>query len=345
MTRAPLTGAVAVAAAFAAVAGAVAAGATGCGRPPGFPARPGGTTPSDPSRVDHAEGFFAGAGDVQLFEQSWRPPGAPPRAVVVLVHGLLDHSSRYAAVATCLADHGFAVYAFDLRGHAHSAGPRVWVDRFDDYLADLDRFVERVRAREPGKPVFVFGHSMGGAIVTLWAVTRKPAVAGVTLSAAALQVGVSGLKVLGTKVIAGLAPRAGVFSLDLRDFSRDPAVVKEALDDPWVYHHGAPARTARELLRAIRRIEAAEEDVTVPLLLMHGTADKVTPPAGSKALYERARTADKTLKLYDGLYHDLFHEPEKATVVRDWLDWLEKRAPPLPVATPAVSLPVVTTPP
>jgi acylglycerol lipase len=309
-------------------------GIAGCSYPPATPVRlP--TAPLDaPRDVEHTDGTFTGVGGVQLYEQAW-VPRSPPRAVVVLVHGLKDHSTRYRAVAERLAAEGFAVHAFDLRGHGRSEGIRVWVDPFDDYLGDLEIFLARVHEREPGRPTFLFGHSMGGAIVTLYTITRHPDIAGLVLSGAALQTDVgSG----GPKFVAALSPAAGVFNLDLKQFSRDPAVVSEGLADPLVYQGGAPARTAVGLLDAIGRIQAHMEDVTVPLLAMHGEADKITPPAGSKQLVDRAGSKDKALKIYPGLYHDLLHEPERQQVTNDLVKWLGDHAPavkpPAPEAPP-----------
>jgi len=307
---------------------ALAAFAAGCGSTY-LPVRTAGVLGAARPGVEHGEATFDGARGIHLYEQWWRPRAAPPRAAVVIVHGLKDHGSRYDELATRLCARGFAVYAFDLRGHAHSEGERVWIESFDDYLDDLDIYLRRVAAREPQRPVFLFGHSMGGAIATLYTITHKPPAGpqlrGLITHAAALKVDASGVTVFGMRVVAATTPHAGIFQLDLEQFSRDPDVVGRAKTDPLVYQPSAPARTARELVGAIRRIDEHMEDVTLPLLALHGTADRVTPPAGSEELYRRARSGDKTLKLYPGLYHDLVHEPEKETVIADIIAWLEAR--------------------
>jgi alpha-beta hydrolase superfamily lysophospholipase len=166
---------------------------------------------------------------------------------------------------------------------------------------------------------------MGGAITTLYAIDKKPALRGLLLSGAALKVDVSGFKVFATKVIAGLAPGSGVFQLDVDDFSRDPKVVAATKADPLVYQDAASAHTAKELVNAIDRIQDKMEAVTVPLLIMHGGADQVTPPQGSRDLQARAHTTDKTLQIYPGLYHDLLHEPEKDRVEADVVKWVTDR--------------------
>ena len=303
-----------------------AAAALGCSYPPALPLRMPEAAAQAPAGVTHKDGSFVGVRGTQLYEQSWRPAGEA-RAVVVLVHGLRDHSANYRALAERLAQQGFAVHAFDLRGHGRSEGIRVWAESFDDYLGDLEIFMAKVRAEEPGRPVLLFGHSMGGAIATLYTITRHPDLKGLALSGAALEAGVPAAKIGGTKFIAALAPGAGIFELDPHQFSRDPAVVQAGLADPLVYQGGAGARTARELLSAIAQIQDHMEEVTVPLLVMHGAADTVTPPSGSKALVDRARSTDKTLKVYLGMYHDLLHEPEKEQVTADLVKWLGDHAP------------------
>lgn len=277
--------------------------------------------------TQHAEGTFTGAGGIRLFEQSWRPAVAP-KAAIVVVHGLKDHSGRYAAVAERLAEAGYAVHAFDLRGHGKSEGRRAFVRSFDEYLDDLATFVAAVRAREPGRPLWIFGHSLGGAIVTLFALTRDDPFQGIALSAPALKVtnDISPGRIRLTMFFGKVFPKAGVFKLRNANFSRDPKVVAEMDRDPLIYQKAAAARTASELLRAMARIQEKVHNLSLPLLLMHGTADRLANPEGSRELYGRASSADKTLKLYDGLYHDLFHEPEGEHVFADWFDWLQARA-------------------
>jgi acylglycerol lipase len=291
--------------------------------------------------VDHTEDAFDGTGGVRLFEQSWLP-SKPAKAVVVLVHGLKDHSTRYSALAQELVGHGFAVYAFDLRGHGSSEGDRVYIHEFDEYTADLGIFLGRVVQREPGKPVFLFGHSMGGAIATLYTINQKPDIKGLVLSAPALKPGsdISNFKISLTKFFATVTPTLAVMSLDLKKFSRDPEVVKDCEADPLIDQGNGPAKTAAKLLGALAQIQEHMGDVTVPLLIMHGSADVITNPEGSKELNLRARSTDKTLKIYDGLYHDLLHEPEKAVVTQDLIQWLDAHVPvvaPVPAAAPAAA--------
>jgi alpha-beta hydrolase superfamily lysophospholipase len=278
---------------------------------------------TDVDAVKHGEGSFEGVRGLQLFEQSWLLARGDVKAVLVIVHGLKDHSTRYVEFADRLAQHGYAVHAFDLRGLGSSEGARVYVARFDEYVQDLDTFVARVRRAD--RPLFVLGHSMGGAIATDWVLTKKPALTGLVLSGAALQVDLSGFTKVMTRVLGVLLPGLAILSLDLEKFSRDPKVVERCRKDPLVDQGNGPARTAAQLLGAIGFIGEHMEDVSVPLLAMHGGADAITPPEGSRELVRRAQSADKTLKIYDGLYHDLLHEPEKEQVMVDVASWMDAR--------------------
>lgn len=296
--------------------------ATACGTPY-LPARMPAES-AQPAGTKHAQGEFEGVGHTMLYWQSWKPTHAPERGALVVMHGLKDHSSRYADFAHALNDAGYAVYALDARGHGDSAGNRVGVLLFDDYVMDFDIFLNRVLADED-VPVFVFGHSMGGAIVTLEEILYHPDVRGVILSGAALDPGVSNFEIDLTKATAAVFPDFDVFNLDLADFSRDPAVVRADKRDPLVYQGAATAHMVAELVSAIRRIQSRMAEVDAPLLILHGKADRVTPPRGSQALYDRARSKDKTLELYGNMFHDLLHEPEKAKVTSDIIAWMNAR--------------------
>jgi alpha-beta hydrolase superfamily lysophospholipase len=292
----------------------------------GTPYLPARTAPTldQPDGTAHTQSQFKGVGGVTLYAQSWQPTKVKKRGAVVVMHGLKDHSSRYAELAHHLNEAGYGVYAFDLPGHGMSAGNRVGVLLFDDYVMDFDIFLYQVLCTEQ-VPVFVFGHSMGGAIVTLHSITYHPDVRGMILSGAALEPGVSGATIGITNATNTILPDFDVFNLDLDLFSRDPAVVAAAKRDPLVYQGGATAHMASQLIAGIRRIDASMESVTVPLLILHGKLDAVTPPSGSKLLYARTQSKDKTLTLYGNMVHDLLHEPEKATVTSDIIAWMNAR--------------------
>jgi alpha-beta hydrolase superfamily lysophospholipase len=276
--------------------------------------------------VEHGEGTFTGVRSARLYAQWWRP-ARTPRAAVVVVHGLKDHSARYGGLAEALAARGFAVHAFDLRGHGRSDGARGWVDAFDDYVADLETLAGRVRWREARAPLFVVGHGMGGTIATLWALRRTAPLAGLVLSGATLPVCAERPRALAVRALAVVAPRVGALAIDLRRTSRDRRTVEDALRDGLVDHGLVPARTVRELLDAAARIDARTPEVDWPLLAMHGEADAMSNPTGSRRLVDRAASVDKRLYLYEELAHDLLHEPERDVVIGDLGDWLCERAP------------------
>lgn len=280
----------------------------------------------DPVTLEHGESSVAGVGRLALYHQWWRPCGRA-RAAVVVVHGLKDHSARYGAFAEWLVAKRFAVHAFDLRGHARSAGARAWVGSFDEYVGDLDAVVRRVSARERDPLLFVFGHGLGGAIAAHWAIERSRACAGLVLSGASLQANAVPPEARATRLLATLAPRMRVFQIDVRRTSRDRGTIEDALRDGLVQQAPAPARTARELLDAMERIDAHAARLTTPLLALHGSADVIESPDASRRIVQRAGSVDKQLYLYDGLAHDLLHEPERARVLRDVSAWLDERAP------------------
>ena len=275
-----------------------------------------------PAGEGRPTGLFGGAGGEKLFWQAWRPAGQP-RGVLVIVHGLKDHSSRYSGLAKNLTEAGYAVYAFDLRGHGRSSRRRVAIDSFDQYTADLASFIALVRAREAGPPIFLFGHSMGGAIATLTTIDKAPAISGLILSGPALRLDVWPLTLPLTRHAGSLTPSLPFFRLADEDFSSDPAVVADIGKDPLIHHGGAPVGTAAGLIAASERIWAGISRLTLPILALHGTRDKLTSPAGSRELIARAPSDDATLRLYDGFMHDLLHEPKADQVAGDIRAWLD----------------------
>jgi acylglycerol lipase len=269
------------------------------------------------------EGMFDSSDGFQLFERWWVPEGET-KAVVTIVHGFAEHSGRYSHVAKRLNENGYAVYTFDLRLHGRSGGAKAFVRSFDDYLADLDVFLARVREKEPQKPLFILGHSMGGTITTLYTITRKPDIKGLMLSGAALKMGddISPILITLSGIIGSILPKLPTVKLDSGAISRDPEVIRSYDADPLNYRGGTPARTGAEIVKATRIIGERMEEIDVPLLIMHGTADRLANIEGSKELNERAHSSDKTLKLYKGLYHEILNEPEKEEVMADMVEWM-----------------------
>lgn len=276
--------------------------------------------------MPHREERMPGHDGLDLFAQCWLPQGEP-RAAVALLHGFTEHSGRYADVAGRLNRSRYAVYAMDLRGHGKSAGRPVAVDSFDQYVADIELFVESVRRRTSPRPLFLFGHSMGGTIVARLVVTRQPDVRGMVLSAPAVRVGSHLFPLLRRLawLVSRVFPKLRLVGVGARFVSRDPKVVAQFRTDPLVFHGRFPVRTGAEILRAAQQVQDAAGRIRLPLLVLQGTGDRVVDPQGSRLLHDRAASADKTLRLYPGLYHDLLHEPEREQVQADLIAWLDDR--------------------
>jgi alpha-beta hydrolase superfamily lysophospholipase len=276
--------------------------------------------------MSHVEDTFSGAGGAELFWQAWLPEG-DPKAVVVIAHGAGEHSGRYSHVGSHLAGAGYATYALDHRGHGRSHGKGANIERMSLVVADLDGLVTLAAGRHSGAKVFLLGHSMGGAISIAYALAHQDRLAGLLLSgpAAALEAA-SKAELVGARVLSRIAPGLGVFAVDSSDVSRDPEVVRAYDEDPLVHDGKLPARTVGELAACARAFPDEVGRITLPLLVMHGTADAITPPHGSRMVHERAGSTDKTLELYEGLYHEILNEPEQAQVLADLTAWLDARA-------------------
>jgi acylglycerol lipase len=271
--------------------------------------------------TDHT---LTGAGGLRIYWQDWLPD-ADPRAVVVIAHGASEHSGRYTHVAERLVNEGYAVYAIDHRGHGRSEGPRALIDRMDRAVADLDELV--ARAGPPADTrVFLLGHSMGGTVALAYALRHQDRLRGLILSGplAALEAAPPHMRIA-ARILSTLTPRLPLIDIDSTLVSRDPAVVQAYQTDPLVHHGKLPVRTVSELAATIDSLPAAVPAITVPTLIMYGTADRLCPPEGSLMLSERIGATDKTLLAYDGLYHEIFNEPEQQRVLDDLCAWLAAR--------------------
>ena len=246
--------------------------------------------------------------------------------MVVLAHGVSEHGGRYAWVGERLAERGFALYAGDHRGHGRSDGSRALIDRMDNAVADLNLVVDLAVGRQGGREPFLLGHSMGGAVALSYALAHQDRVRGLILSAPlAILEAASPLTRLAGRVLSAVVPKLGVYEIDSTAVSRDPAVVRDYDADPLNYHGRLPARTVAELSAAIGSFPDRLGDLTLPLLTMHGTDDRVVPPRASELVIERGGSADKSIIRYDGLYHELLNEPERERVLDDIVGWMEAR--------------------
>ncbi|MEA2442692.1 MAG: lysophospholipase [Thermoleophilaceae bacterium] len=275
----------------------------------------------------HEEGRFKGEGGVEIYWQAWLPDG-DPRAVIVLAHGASEHSGRYAWTGEQLAARGYAVHAIDHRGHGKSEGPRAVIDRMSNAVEDLHTLVERAAVKHAGTPLVLLGHSMGGAVALSYTIEHEDALDALVLSGAlAALEAASPVQRAAARVLSVVAPNLGVVGIDSSAVSRDPQVVTDYDSDPLNYHGKLPARTVAELSQAIDGYPDAVSQFKLPMLVMHGGADRLTPVAGSEMVVERAASEDKTFVRYDELYHEILNEPERQQVLDDIADWLDARFP------------------
>ncbi|HVC41344.1 MAG TPA: lysophospholipase [Candidatus Saccharimonadales bacterium] len=276
----------------------------------------------DAPEIRAEEDGFTGVRGLRIHTRTWLPAG-PPAGVVVIAHGFAEHGGRYAAVAARLVAGDIAVRAADHRGHGLSEGRRTSVVRFEDYVDDLTTVIAQARARWPSSRLVLLGHSMGGLIALDLAVRPASAVDGLVLSApAACPREVSRFTLAAGRALSRVAPHTGVLRLPLNRISRDPAVVDAYNNDPLVFRTPIRARLGAEMLDAMARVDAGLASLRTPLLVMQGTADGLVDPGCGPHVYDRAGSPDKTLKMYDGLWHEIFNEPERDHVLGDLTAWL-----------------------
>jgi alpha-beta hydrolase superfamily lysophospholipase len=275
--------------------------------------------------IRRLEARFPGAGGLSLFRRAWLPETA--RRSVLLVHGWAEHSGRYEHVGEWLAARGCAVHAFDHRGHGRSAGARGHARRFDDLLDDVALALARVRDEHPELPVFLVGHSMGGLVVAAFVAERAPEIAGAVTSGAALALAerMPALRLRLLRLLARIAPRLRTARpISGEGLSRDPEVARAYELDPLVLREMTLGFGAA-FLGAIERTAAAGAKVRVPLLMLHGADDPLCLAEGSRRFFAGLAAAESDLRVYPGLRHEIFNEPEREAVFADLLDWLAKR--------------------
>lgn len=273
-----------------------------------------------------AEANLEGEGGLTLYRRSWLPDGEP-RATVVIAHGGGEHLGRYEHVAARLTAAGYAVQALDFPGHGRSEGPRADLGSMDAAVADLRSEIALARSELPDRKLFLLGHSMGGCISLEYALRHQDEIDGLILSSALASQNAASAAVRAiSKALGSLVPRLGVYSVDTTLISRDPEVVRAYEEDPLVHHGKVPARTVGELTRSIESFPERVPALTVPLLVFHGTADQITEPAGTETVHDRAASSDKSIHLFEGLYHETLNEPEQGEVLDRVVKWLDQHA-------------------
>jgi alpha-beta hydrolase superfamily lysophospholipase len=267
------------------------------------------------------EETIKGSSGLNIFVRSWRPD-EPPRGVVVIVPGFNSHSGQYLWVGDQLAVRGIAVYSLDLRGRGRSDGDRFFVQEFSDYISDVSSLMKLAKSREPGLPVYLLGHSAGGVTACGFALENQAELAGLICESFAFQVPAPDFALAVLKGLSHIAPHAHVLKLKNEDFSRDPKVVQAMNSDPLIANEVQPTQTVAAMVRADEQLKKEFPLITLPLLILHGTADHATKPAGSQFFYDTAGSADKTLKMYEGRYHDLLNDIGKEEVLADITRWI-----------------------
>ena len=265
-----------------------------------------------------------GANGLQIFFRSWRPD-LKARGAVVIIPGFNAHSGYYGWVADRFVADGLAVYAVDLRGRGNSDGERFYVETFEDYVRDVETVTAIVKSREPGLPMFMLGHSAGGVVACLYTLDHQAELAGLICESFAHELPAPDFALAVFKGLSHIAPHAHVLHLPNERFSRDPAAVEAMNNDPLVAHETQPTQTMAAMVRADERLKKEFPLISLPVLILHGTLDKNTKPSGSQHFFNMAGSADKTLKLYEGGFHDLLNDIDKNIVVRDIEDWIAAR--------------------
>ena len=273
--------------------------------------------------MNHIQGNFKGVRNANIYYQAWLPDG-DVKAVLLVVHGLGEHCGRYMNHVDRFVPLGYAVYGLDHLGHGKSGGEREVIDRFTDFTDTLKIYYEMVKGWQPGKPIFILGHSMGGLITCHYLLDHQADFKGAIISAPAIKVGegITSLTIIMGKLLSRIAPKTGVLALDVTAISHDPVVVKAYADDPLVFHDKTPARLAAESLKAMMRVTTETDKITLPFIVIQGGEDKIVDPGGAQMLYDKADSKDKTLKIYEGLYHEVHNEPEREVMFKDLESWL-----------------------
>lgn len=276
--------------------------------------------------MQHTEGKFTGRNNFSLYRQAWLPDIAP-KAILLVVHGIAEHSGRYMNLVNYFVPKGYAVYSFDLRGHGKSDGKRSYIERFSYYIDDLQTFFNLVRTENPNTKIFMVGHSMGSTISIDYALEHQSELQGLIISGTTLKLGssISKTAILMAKILSVLMPKMGVSALDPGGISRDPAVVAAYVNDPLNYTGKLSARFGVELLKTMEMLQSGLSEINLPILIMQGSQDRISDPSSSKLLFDGVGSKDKTMKIYEGFYHEIFNDPERQQVFSDMEAWLKTR--------------------
>lgn len=270
------------------------------------------------------KGSFTAFDGLELFYQSW--VSDPVTGIIIIVHGLGEHSGRYQHIIDKLAGQGISFYALDHRGHGRSEGRRGHIKKFSDYIADLKKLVQLVKLEHPDKPLILLGHSMGGVIAFQYALHYPEHLQGLILSSAGLipVIPVAKWKQLLGKILSFVYPCFSMPNeIDVDGLSHEPDIVKQYLKDPLV-HDQVTARWFTEFTAAGQNLLQRAGELKLPLLIIHGKDDPIVDYRGSMATAEKASSSDKTIYIFDDMFHETMNETlvKRQQVLEKLADWI-----------------------
>lgn len=265
------------------------------------------------------------SGNLELFARCWLPEQFPS-AMLTIIHGLGGHSGQFYAIAQALIPKGFGVCGLDLRGHGRSPGERGFINHWSEFRDDVTHFLAHIRQQQPGCPLFLLGHSLGGVVVLDYAIRQPEGLQGVIVTAPALgPVAITPWKLVLGQLLSRVWPQFSLSTgIDLSPASRDPAVLQTYARDPLRHERGT-ARLSTEFLTATRWVHDHAPDLDIPLLILHGGADRVVPVEGSQLFFEQVTFPDKTRHVYPNSYHELHNDLDSPIVLADLATWMETR--------------------
>tara|TARA_S200000501_G_scaffold25072_2_gene21801 strand:+ start:95164 stop:96003 length:840 start_codon:yes stop_codon:yes gene_type:complete len=263
---------------------------------------------------------------IKIFSKTWIPD-KNRKAVLIIVHGLAEHIGRYNHLGEFLSSKGYIVEGYDMRGHGRSEGKTAYIKSIYDHVDDLKKFVNIIEKKHREKKIFIIGHSLGGAVTCLYLIDNKPKISGVILSGAVIKISdeISPTLQKLSLLVGIFFPFLKTTKINSNAISRDKNIVILYNNDNLVYKGGTYARTGAEIIRGTKIIKKRMKHIITPILIMHGSSDRLTDPSGSYLLYHGISSKDKTLKIYEEFYHELFNEIGKEKVFKDIDSWLEKR--------------------
>jgi len=265
--------------------------------------------------MKHNQDFFEGVYQKKIYYQNWLPD-EKPKAVILIIHGIVEHSNRYMNVVNYFVPKNFAVYGFDHMGHGKSEGERTYINQFEDFRDNIKRYFDMVREWHPDIPIILFGHSMGALISANYLLDYQHEFSAAVLSAAPVILPNIVTQIMGN-ILASIAPNFGLIRINPHDMSRDKAVVQAYIDDPMVYNGRIAVRLLAEIVKGMKRINEEASKIQIPLCIVHGGADKVADAAGSQMLFDRVQSEKKNIFIYDNLLHEVLNEPEHQAVLDD----------------------------